>query len=190
MESINNKKGISEVVVWIIGLALVLVLIVIVWQVISTFTNKQAETTESAASCLDANIGIQSVTCEATTRSCTSDTECTTPGYATCASGRCEGGSGNPEILSREISGVTIKRDSGSGVWENVKVVINGEPTATIPVPDDGLEPLESELISITPITITEDAEVKVAPVVVNADGTERTCPESRIYAVKLSSCA
>ena|SRR3989344_6672953 len=164
MESINNKKGISEVVVWIIGLALVLVLIVIVWQVISTFTNKQAETTESAASCLDANIGIQSVTC---------DLDNTDP---------------NNPIYS--ISGVTIKRDSGSGVWENVKVVINGEPTATIPVPDDGLEPLESELISITPITITEDAEVKVAPVVVNADGTERTCPESRIYAVKLSSCA
>src|SRR3989344_8122433 len=161
MESINNKKGISEVVVWIIGLALVLVLIVIVWQVISTFTNKQAETTESAASCLDANIGIQSVTCEATTRSCTSGADCTTSGYTTCASERCEDGSGNPEILSREISGVTIKRDSGSGVWENVKVVIDGEPTATIDMSGDdggGLEPLETELVPVSPQTISTDA--------------------------------
>src|SRR3989344_7317339 len=171
MESINNKKGISEVVVWIIGLALVLVLIVIVWQVISTFTNKQAETTESAASCLDANIGIQSVTCDLD-----------------------DGGTpGVPGDDTRSISAVTIKRDSGSGVWENVKFVIDGEPTATEDLRSTdggGLEPLESESVSITPQTITEDAEVKVAPVVVNADGTERTCPESRIYAVKLSSCA
>ena len=44
-----QKRGISEVVVWIIGLALVLVLIVVVWSVVRVFVGQRVENIESTS---------------------------------------------------------------------------------------------------------------------------------------------
>ena len=44
-----QKRGISEVVVWIIGLALILVLIVVVWGVVRGFVGQRVENIESTS---------------------------------------------------------------------------------------------------------------------------------------------
>jgi hypothetical protein len=189
-----NSGGISTVVVWILGLALVLVLVVIVWGVFQNLVQKNVGDTEATASCIEAGINIVGVSCSPVEKICSPTVTCG-PGE-TCSSptgsGVCQDANGNTLYIPGlgNIDSISIRRGSGgSGSWQKVKFVIGGSVTDTITI-QGGLEALETKTIQVTLSEgITEDVEVTVAPVTDKADGSENICPESREYTAKLSDC-
>jgi hypothetical protein len=189
-----NARGISTVVVWILGLALVLVIVVVVWGVVVGFIQGTVGDTDATGSCIEAGINVVGVSCSPVEKICSPTITCG-PGE-TCSSpvgsGVCQDANGNTLYLPGlgSIDSISIKRgSSGSESWQKVKFVIGGSVTDTISI-QGGIDALETKTVQITPsVPISEDIKVTVAPVTDKADGSENICPESRPFSVKLSDC-
>src|SRR3989344_7956715 len=129
-----NKKGLSEAITWIIGIALVLVVVGIVWVVLQGITTQAGENVEGRAACLEINLKVDSVECGDELKSCTGG-----PAQkGTCAQGQlcsaatggtCKIGSVNVTTGNKQLDSIKVSRTSGGPEFDKINLLItsNGD---------------------------------------------------------------
>lgn len=148
---INNRKGLSAIVVTLIIILLVFVAIGIVWVVVKDILEGGAEDIEISAKCLNVNIKATAVVCEDTDAD--GDMDCD----------------------------VTFERTgSNTDVIGGVKLVFRNETSNSVVIDEPGnIEALAGEIVLDIDTTLANPDSIEVTIYFEDASGNEKPCSQT-----------